>query len=80
MVTRDEEQVALERWLQKTCLERLAGPTSRGLSEAVLCATVSHRVPPELGTAVPSDVKRALKRLQDAGRVTHSAGRWRRLR
>ena len=74
------EEMSTEHWVQMTCLERLAEPTNSGLSEAVLCAAVSHRAPDEIGSVVPSDVKRALKRLEEAGRVSHSAGRWRRLR
>lgn len=75
-----EGQVQPERWIERTCLNRLADASRDGLSEMVLCATIRHRAPDELGPLMNSDVVKALKRLQAHGRVTHSAGRWRRLR
>lgn len=75
-----ETQTNMEDVLAKRCLERLGDATSRGLAENVLIASLQHRCKDELGNIYPAHVRRALKDLKASGRVTHSAGRWRRLR
>ena len=66
--------------LRRRCLERLGESSHKGLSETVLIASVQHRYKEELGRLSPTVVRKALKGLEEHGRVTHSAGRWRFLR
>ncbi|TNE88308.1 MAG: hypothetical protein EP330_15415 [Deltaproteobacteria bacterium] len=65
-----------DKWIEQSCLERLAGAGSAGLLEAVLLAGVRHGARtryPDLGA---HEVKSGLNRLKDKNKVRFSAGRW----
>lgn len=70
------EDVDKDRYIEQSCLERLAGVSEKGLLEAVILAGVRHGARsryPELGGY---EVKAALTRLQKRGAARFSAGRW----
>lgn len=66
-------------WVRDVVLERLADYIEQGLREDVLLAGIKHRARADYPDLTPPEVIGVLKDLQTAGRVRHSAGRWRRV-
>ena len=63
--------------VQNLCMERLQGASDRGLAQAVMVAGIRHRAGQAgLSGVTPAEVMKALRTLEQAGRVRHSAGRW----
>lgn len=67
---------ARDAWTEQTCIERLASAKSKGLLEAVVMAGVKRRAKGSYPDLSNEDVKAALRRLERAGTVRTSAGRW----
>ena len=63
--------------LQEICMERLHGASDSGLAQAVMVAGIRHRAGQSgLAGVTPAEVLKALRNLEQAGRVRQSAGRW----
>ncbi len=75
-----EETTDEQIFIETTLLNRLHEAGRRGLLEAVVVAAVTHRAHEFVGSVSAVEVKKVLKNLAESGRVSHSAGRWRRLR
>jgi hypothetical protein len=72
----DEER---RRWVVDQLLERLAEYMEQGLREDVLVAGVRHRARADYPDMTPVEIVGVLRELGNAGRVRHSAGRWKRV-
>lgn len=64
------------KWVERTCLERLAESPESGLMETVLIAGVKFRAKSNYPDLTPPEITAALRRLRDRERVRTSAGRW----
>jgi hypothetical protein len=67
------------KWITDLLLDRLADYLEQGLREDVLIAGVRHRARAEYPDITAPEITGILRELQDASRVRHAAGRWRRV-